>query len=164
MKQTWQGASRLSYRLFSTAVVSRVFSFTLHHLDRFAFRLTGGRFIPSALVTGLPEIMLTTTGAKSGEPRTVPLVAMRDGDKLVLIASNWGGLHHPAWYYNLCAHSEAHVTLNGQTRAYIAQQAYGAERERYYERAIRLYIGYAKYRERAQGREIPVMVLTPSGN
>ncbi len=156
-----QHFSRLGHGLISAGLLSRLFSRTLHHVDRFSYRLTGGRFLPSGFFTGLPEIMLTTTGAKSGEPRTVPLVAMSEEEKLILIASNWGGAHHPAWYHNLCAHPEASVSVNGKTHAYIAHQVHGAERERYYERAVRLYIGYAKYQERAQGREIPVMVLTP---
>ncbi len=66
-----------------------------------------------------------------------------------------------AWYHNLCAHPEASVSINGQVHTYVAHQVYGAERERCYERAVRMYVGYAKYQERAQGREIPVMVLTP---
>jgi F420H(2)-dependent quinone reductase len=63
---------------------------TLHHIDRVVYRLTGGRATFASWVAGLPIAMLTTTGAKSGRRHTLPLVALPEGDRLVIIASNFG--------------------------------------------------------------------------
>src|SRR5215211_1722742 len=88
-----------------------IFARTLDPLDRLLLRLSGGRVSVPGVLTGLPVVMLTTIGAKSGQPRTVPLVGLRDGDKVVLIGSNFGQTHHPGWYYNLRAHPEATLEL-----------------------------------------------------
>src|SRR5881227_3454492 len=86
---------------------SWLFARVLHPLDRLLLRLSHGRVSIPGVLTGLPVVMLTTIGAKSGKPRTVPLVGLSDGDKVVVIGSNFGQTHHPAWYYNLRAHPEA---------------------------------------------------------
>jgi deazaflavin-dependent oxidoreductase (nitroreductase family) len=112
----------------------------------------------SALVTGLPIIALTTTGARSGRPRTVPLVRVPDGERLILIASNWGQAKHPAWYYNVKANPQVTITRDGVTRPYVAREVVGEERAACWGRAVALYPGYRGYAERA-GREIPVVVL-----
>ena len=82
---------------------------TIHHIDRAVLRLSGGRTTAAALFSGLPVLAVTTTGAKSGQPRTVPLVAVPDGDRLILIASNWGQSRHPGWYYNMKANPAVRV-------------------------------------------------------
>ncbi|GAB4903164.1 hypothetical protein MAHJHV53_10020 [Mycobacterium avium subsp. hominissuis] len=84
---------------------------TAHHLDRLVAKATGGRSSFAGLATGIPVVMLTTTGAKSGEPRTVPVYGIPHPEGLALIASNFGGAKHPAWYFNLKAHPEATVTV-----------------------------------------------------
>lgn len=135
----------------------------LHRLDGALLRLSGGRWILSGLLTGLPMITLTTTGARSGQPRSVPLVALRDGDTIVLMASNWGQAHHPAWYHNLRAHPEATIARRGRSATYVAREATAAERARYWPLADATYPGYAAYRRRATGRTLPIMLLTPKG-
>lgn len=148
--------------LASSRVGASFLAASLHHLDRLIFRLTGGRTSATALLTGLPLIMLTTTGAKSGQSRTVPLLGILDGDDLVLIASNWGGRRHPAWYHNLCAHPEATVAINGRSTPYTAREVAGAEREACWQKATALYPGYNAYTKRTGGRPIPVLRLTPN--
>lgn len=106
-----------------------------------------------------PCLLLTTKGARTGRPRTTPLVYARDGESLVLIASKGGNPRHPAWYMNLRAHPEVEVFLDGKTARYVARDAEGEERERLWRKAVGVYTGYEKYRERAGGREIPVVVL-----
>jgi deazaflavin-dependent oxidoreductase (nitroreductase family) len=138
-----------------------IFARTLHPLDRLLLRLTHGRVSIPGVVTGLPVIMLTTIGAKSGKLRTVPVVGLRDGDKVVVIASNYGQTHHPAWYYNLRAHPEATLELPGRTGTYLAREATPAEREVYWRRASELYIGFPAYQQRTHRRVIPIIVLTP---
>ena len=137
---------------------------TLHHLDQPVLRLTGGRHSLTSLLAGLPVVIVTTIGAKSGQPRSVPLAAVPDGENVILIASNWGQDHHPAWYYNLRAHPEVQLTYEGQTVTYLARETTGEERERCWQRAGDLYSGYPRYRQRAGNRKIPVMLLTPSGD
>jgi len=152
---------RLFQRLPASRVGAWVFARTLHPLDRLLLRLSGGRVSVPGVLTGLPVVMLTTIGAKSGQPRTVPLVGLRDGDKVVLIGSNFGQTHHPGWYYNLRAHPEATLELPERSGAYLAREATPAEREIYWRRAANLYVGFPAYQQRTHGRRIPVIVLTP---
>jgi deazaflavin-dependent oxidoreductase (nitroreductase family) len=130
----------------------------VHHVDGAILRLSDGHFTASSLFSGLPIITLTTTGARSGKPRDVPLVGIPDGERLILIASNWGQARHPAWYYNVKANPAVMVTRGGQTQPYVAQELTGAAREAAWARAVALYPGYRGYAERA-GREIPVIAL-----
>jgi deazaflavin-dependent oxidoreductase (nitroreductase family) len=145
-------------RVIATRPAAWLLARTGHHLDNATLRLSGGRVMASVLVTGLPIIALTTTGARSGRPRTVPLVGIPDGDRLILIASNWGQAKHPAWYYNVRATPQVTITHNGQTRPYVAREVMGEERERCWAKAVALYPGYRGYAARA-GRGIPVVVV-----
>ena len=137
------------------------FSNTLHHIDAMLWQLSNGQVsIPS--LGGLSTVMLTTTGAKSGLSRTMPLVGIPDGERILLIASNWGRPKNPAWYYNLRAHPRASLTLpGGRTGIYTAHEAQADEYQRYWNQAVDLYMGYSVYKQRAGGRHIPIMVLTP---
>ena len=134
---------------------------TLHHFDRPLLRMTHGRHSLTSLMSGLPVVTVTTLGAKSGQPRSLPLIAIPDEGNVILIASNFGQHHHPAWYYNLRAHPEVQLTYEGQTVTYLAHETDGAERERCWQRAVDLYSGYANYKQRAKHRQIGVFLLTP---
>ena len=147
-------------RIIATQPVAWLLARTIHHVDGAALRLSGGRTTASALFSGLPIIQLTTIGAKSGQPRTVPLVGIPDGDRLILIASNWGQTKHPAWYHNVRANPIVIVTRDGQARAYKAREVTGEERAACWARAVALYPGYRGYAARA-GRGIPVVVVEP---
>ena len=152
---------RLLQHLPASQLGASVLARTLHPFDRLLLRLSRGRVSIPGVLTGLPVIMLTTIGAKSGKLRTVPVVGLHDGDKVVVIASNFGRTHHPAWYYNLRAHPEATLELPGRTGAYRAREATPTERETYWRRASDLYIGFPKYQQRTHGRAIAIFVLTP---
>jgi deazaflavin-dependent oxidoreductase (nitroreductase family) len=152
---------RVLQRFPASQLGAWIFARTLHPLDRVILRLSHGRVSIPGVVAGLPVIMLTTTGAKSGKPRTVPLVGLSDGDKVVVIASNFGQAHHPAWYYNLRAHPEAMLELPGRTGRYLAREATPAEWQTYWRRATEVYIGFPEYQKRTHGRAIPIIVLTP---
>jgi deazaflavin-dependent oxidoreductase (nitroreductase family) len=154
---TWQ---RIFQRFLMTRAVTAIVAPILHHADTFVLRLTGGR-LDFTRASGLPVVELTTTGAKSGQPRTLPLAGYLDGDKFVLIASNYGREHHPAWYHNLKANPECVVKKSGQARTYVARETEDEERERYWDLANSYYEGYEVYRQRASHRKIPVMVLEP---
>jgi deazaflavin-dependent oxidoreductase (nitroreductase family) len=146
------------HRLIALRPVAWGLSHTFHRLDRAVLRLSGGRMTPGAVFTGLPIISLTTTGARSGQSRSVPLVGIPDGDRLILIASNWGQEKHPGWYYNIRANPQVTVRYDGQEAEYTAREVTGEEREVCWQRAVALYPGYGAYAARTD-RTIPVIVL-----
>ena len=145
----------------STAVGAWFYARTLHHLDRIIMRSFGRRASLTKLFAGLEPVWLTTTGAKSGLPRTVPVFGIEEGEKIILTASNFGQNHHPAWYRNLRAHPEVTVTVRGRAAMYVAREAKDEEREDGWQKAIAYYSGYAAYQRRVRGRQIPVVILTP---
>lgn len=145
-------------RIIATRPAVWVLARTIHRLDGAVFRASGGRMTASTVFTGLPILTLTTTGAKSGQPRSVTLVGIPDGERIILIASNWGQTSHPAWYYNAKAHPEVGVTRDGQSQTYTARELAGEERGAAWAKAVTLYPGYRSYAGRAE-REIPVLVL-----
>ena len=139
------------------------FSRTLHHFDRAVLKLSGGKQTLTALLSGLQVVTLTTIGAKSGVQRSVPVIPLADGEKLVLMPTNFGQARHPGWYYNLRAHPEAWVTYRGVTIAYRAREATAEEALAYWQRAEQMYVGYKVYRQRAAHRQIGLFVLEPKG-
>ncbi|QKT12186.1 nitroreductase/quinone reductase family protein [Rhodococcus sp. W8901] len=152
---------RYLIRQGASATTGRVLAPGQRHIDRVVFGITRGRHTLTSLVLGWPIVMLTTVGAKSGARRTLPLVGMRDGDRMVVIASSYGRPDNPAWFYNLRAHPRASMTVaGGASRPVRAYEAEGAERERLWARALEFYPGWAEYEKRV-ARRIPVMVLTP---
>ncbi len=151
---------RLIQKLAALRALSWLLSHVLHRVDRAIDRLSRGRLNLTQALTGLPVVMLTTIGAKTGQPRTVPLVAIPDGENIILIASYFGNQHHPAWYYNLIAQPEAILTDHQHSGSCLAREAIDAERDRYWQRAVKVYAGYEAYKRRAK-RLIPIMLLTP---
>lgn len=150
---------RFIRRLAATRVMGWVLARLMHRLDKGVMRWTRGRNSATSLLTGLPLVLLTTTGAKSGQSRTTPITPTPDGDRLILIASNWGQKHHPAWYLNLKAHPDVTVTYRGRSQTYTAQELTGPERDTAWQKAVSRYPGYEAYRGRTGGRGIPVVAL-----
>ena len=148
--------TRFAYTPAGLWLVSRI----TRPLDHALMALTGGRHMLITLITGLPACMVTTIGAKSGQPRTAPLVVIPDEDTLILVASNFGGQRSPAWYYNLKAKPEAILEVQGQSYRYQAREVSGEEYERCWAKAAALYPGYDYYRRRASHRHVPVLRLT----
>ncbi len=153
---------RSTQAVASTTLGAKLLVPTAHRLDKWVLQLSGGRTTAVGLMAGLPVVWLTTIGAKSGEPRKVPLIGIPDGPNLVLIASNFGQTHHPAWYHNLRKNPQATISVGNQSAPCEAREATGAEYDRIWQRAVRLYAGYAAYKERTGGRQIPVMVMEPA--
>jgi len=141
---------------------SWIFARTLHHVDRPVYRLTGGRHTLSGLLSGIPTVMLTTTGARSGRPRTVPVLGIPTSDGVAVIASNFGQHHHPAWYHNLRADPRAEVVVDGRRRQVRAVEAQDDRRAQIWELGLRVYPGFSQYERRAAGRDIRVFVLEPA--
>lgn len=151
---------RVLHRLLMKSSLSPLFARILHRADGFVLRLNGGRFTITSAIAGLPTILLTTIGAKTGLPRILPIACVPDGDKYVLIASNFGMRHFPAWYHNLKANAECMVRVGNSTGTFIAREIRDAEYDYYWKMAVDIYAGYAAYKERAE-RRIPVMLLEP---
>ncbi len=151
---------KLIHRFLMLRPVSAFLASNLHKLDAVVLKLSRGRHTVTEIV-GLPIIQITTIGAKTGEPRTMPLVGLFDGEKIALIASNFGQEHNPGWYYNLKAHPQCTVKINGNPAKYTARQAEGEEREKYWRLAVSFYKGYELYKIRAAHRQIPVVILEP---
>jgi deazaflavin-dependent oxidoreductase (nitroreductase family) len=127
-------------------------------IDRRLMPLTRGR-----LSTGMgqPIVLLHVRGARSGVERTVPLLATKQDDLIVLIASKAGAVKHPAWFHNVKANPDVEVTVRGERVPMRATIAQGAERDRLWAMAVDNYSGYDRYQERAGGRTIPVVALRP---
>jgi len=141
---------------------SWLFARLLHRIDPPVYRLTGGRHTFASLVSGIPVVMLTTTGARSGRPRTVPVLGLPTPDGLAVIASNFGQHHHPAWYHNLRADPRAEIEVGGATRPCRAVEAEGERRSRIWQEGLKVYPGWSQYERRAEHRRIAVFVLDPA--
>jgi deazaflavin-dependent oxidoreductase (nitroreductase family) len=140
---------------------SWLFARILHRIDRPVYRLTKGRHTLASLLSGIPVVMLTTTGARSGQPRTVPVLGIPTQDTVAIVASNFGQHRHPAWYHNLRAHPEADVVVDGIHRRVRAVEADGERRAEIWSQGLRVYPGFAQYERRASHRHISVFVLEP---
>jgi deazaflavin-dependent oxidoreductase (nitroreductase family) len=126
-------------------------------IDRRLLPLTNGK-ISSA--PGQQVGLLRTVGAKSGQPRSTPLLYLTDDDRIVLIASKAGAAKHPAWLHNIRKNPNvSFLAPRGRTGEYVAREAEGPERERLWGEAVDYYAGYEAYQGRAGAREIPVVVL-----
>jgi deazaflavin-dependent oxidoreductase (nitroreductase family) len=121
------------------------------------FRANGGKV--SGMFEGAPMLLLTTTGAKSGNPYTTPVVHTKDGDRIVIIASKAGAPSNPDWYYNLLANPEVTVELGTETFQATASVVTGDERQRLYDAQAEMMPNFKEYAEQTT-REIPVVVLT----
>jgi deazaflavin-dependent oxidoreductase (nitroreductase family) len=146
-------------RLGRTRVFAWVFSRALPPIDA---RFSRRRRSLTSLGTDFPLCYVTTTGRRTGEERTVPLLHVADGERVILIASNWGRRNHPAWALNLEANHAARVLVSGAERLYRARRATQEEESRYWQDAVSFWPGYDDYRGRA-GRAIRMFVLEPAG-
>jgi deazaflavin-dependent oxidoreductase (nitroreductase family) len=125
--------------------------------DRLLGRLTRGRVVALGLI---PALLLTTTGRRSGRPRTAPLLGVPDRDAVIVVGSNWGGPRHPAWALNLLADPAATVVRRGRRFPVRATLLAGAERERAWQLVLAQWPGYRDYASRA-GRPLHLFRLTP---
>lgn len=121
-------------------------------------RLSGGRI--GGKVAGMPVVVLTTTGRKTGKPRPTPLTAIETDGHTYVVASKGGDDRHPAWYLNLVADPEVVVERGGRREAMVARVLSADERAAVWPVVTRTYKGYAGYQKRTD-REIPVVELVP---
>jgi deazaflavin-dependent oxidoreductase (nitroreductase family) len=142
-----------------TPLGGKLFITVFPAIDRRLMPLTRGK-----LSTGMgqPIVLLHVRGARSGVERTVPLLATKTGETVLVVASKAGAIKHPAWYHNVRANPDVEVTIDGQRRPMRASiVADGEERDRLWTIVCDNYNGYATYQRRAGARVIPVVSLTP---
>ena len=125
-------------------------------MHRFCYQLTGGAIGGGS--ARMPILLLTTTGRKTGRPRTTPLLYVTDGENIVVVASNAGRPRHPLWWLNLEKNPEAEVQVRNEKRRVKAEEASGEERKRLWQLVVDMYPEYEKF-QRTANRQIPVVVL-----
>ncbi len=141
-------------------VLSAFIAKTAMPLDRVMLRATQGRSTATSLMAGFPVLWVTTTGARSRQPREVPLLGIPTPSRnLALLGTNFGGERSPGWVHNLLAHPEALVGWRGNQAEVTAMQLGPAQQEPIWETAIAAYPTYANYRKRAAHRTIRVFEL-----
>jgi deazaflavin-dependent oxidoreductase (nitroreductase family) len=118
-----------------------------------------GRMVPGW--PGAEIALIDHLGAKSGTPRTSPLMYLRDGGAIAVVASKAGQPTNPAWFHNLMANPDTTVQVGTEVRPVRARLATDEERERLWTQFVTVYPGYATYRERAHPRVIPIVILEP---
>lgn len=129
-------------------------------LDRWIYRKTGGNKKFRILGRGKADaLLLTTVGRKSGQKRTTPLLYLRDGDAIVLVASKGACPTTPLWYLNLTANPEVEVEVGREQLSMTARQAGAEENARLWPRLVEIYPDYADYQLRTD-RDIPLIILT----
>lgn len=139
------------FRAIGPAVIPRV--------DKLVHRLSKGRFTMSS--AGVPTVVLTAIGAKSGQPRTTPLATVRRDGSFYVVGSNFGRQAHPAWTANLLAHPQASVSFRGATfdvRAHLLDEQ---ERAREWPLLLQKWPAWQDYEDRVD-RELRVFRLTPT--
>jgi len=120
---------------------------TLTPLDRYVITRSHGRYTALGPL-GAPTMLLTTTGAVSGQSRTTPLLFARDGDDILVAGSNFGQSHHPAWSKNLIVHPDAVATVGGKAVPVSAELLTGEEARVGFEKMIDVVHAYAEYKNR----------------
>jgi deazaflavin-dependent oxidoreductase (nitroreductase family) len=149
--------SNMFYTRLSMAMPQALFTAT-GKLNAHVYRLSRGRLMNS--VGTAPVLLLTATGRRSGEPRTVPVVFLADGDRQIVIGSNAGHARTPAWSHNLQANPDAEVQIGGRRRLVRARVAEGEERAELWRKVNEMYEGFDDY-DANTAREIAVFVLDP---
>ncbi|HEV7418700.1 MAG TPA: nitroreductase family deazaflavin-dependent oxidoreductase [Mycobacterium sp.] len=129
------------------------------------YRKTGGRIggkwrIGAGFRKPVPTLLLEHRGRKSGKTFTVPLLFVRDGDDVVIVASQGGRLENPQWYHNLVAAPDVHVQIGPRRSAVLAVVAESEERARLWPKLVDAYADFDTYQSWTE-REIPVVVLKP---
>jgi len=142
---------RLVQKVSSTRGFARIAPHVIPALDRAVHRLTRGKVLLSAQM--LPGVVLTSTGARSGQLRHSPLACMPEEDGWVLVGSNFGRAGHPAWTHNLLAHPDAEISWKGAGIPVTARLLEGAERAEVWKAALAFWPPYATYQARVE-REI----------
>jgi deazaflavin-dependent oxidoreductase (nitroreductase family) len=135
------------------------FARTLDHIDRALLRFSRGQLSVPGIVAGLPVLTVTTTGARSGQRRSAPLVGVPAGNDIAVIGTSFGQPRTPGWYYNMRADPAVEVTYRDKTVQAIAREAGEEEKQAIWDHAKTIYLGYQVYASRIKNRQIHIMIL-----
>ena len=150
---------RIVGKVASSASGQWVLRYISPRVDPAPLRLTRGRV--GSIGTWPRCVLLTHTGAKSGMQRTTPLIYFTDGDRVILIASNYGGTRHPAWYHNVKASPMVTLYGGGFEGRFVGEEVTGTERDRLWSIAKQWNPGYNQYELSAGDRQTPLMAFNP---
>lgn len=153
-------AQRAAWAVSSSRPGSWLFARSLHHVDKALLAVSRGRLTSAGLLAGIPVLTVTTTGARTGARRTVPLLGVPYGDDIAIIGTRFGQPGTPGWYYNLCADPRAEVAYRDTSVSARAREARDDERPVIWDAARKIYAGYEAYARRITGRTIRIMVLS----
>jgi deazaflavin-dependent oxidoreductase (nitroreductase family) len=131
----------------------------MSHVNTWLYRATGGK-IGGKFRYGAPVMLLSYTGRKSGKRMTAPLLYLRDGERVVTVASKGGMSKHPLWFVNLQAIPDCEVEIGREKRAMRARRASDEEKAQYWPKLVAIYPDYDLYQRRTT-RNIPVVILEP---
>lgn len=146
----------------SSKTLSRVNAFWMHRFDRAVLVASRHRSTATSALTGMPVLFVTTTGARSGLPRSVPLLGIPFGTSLALIGTGFGQESTPGWVHNLRSDPAAVVAYRDARAEVTARLATDVEAEAIWSAAVAIYPGYLKYPVWASHRQISVFVLEPN--
>ncbi|MEU9346137.1 nitroreductase family deazaflavin-dependent oxidoreductase [Streptomyces sp. NPDC048278] len=124
------------------------------------YESSGGKEGTTLMDTGMPVILLTTLGVKSGKIRKTPLMRVEHDGAYAVVASQGGAPKHPVWYFNVKSHPVVELQDGPAKQDMTAREVTGAEKAQWWERAVAAYPPYAEYQQKTS-REIPVFVLEP---
>ena len=131
----------------------------MSRINTFVYKKTDGK-VGGKLPKGAPVALLTTTGRKTGEPRVSPLLYLRDGDRVILVASQGGAAKNPMWYLNLKANPKVSVQIKDEVVNLTARDATEAERTEYWPKLVEMYSSFDDYQSWTD-RVIPVVICDP---
>jgi deazaflavin-dependent oxidoreductase (nitroreductase family) len=131
----------------------------MSRLNTWAYKVSGGK-LGGSFLQGAPVALLTTIGRKTGQPRVSPLLYLRDGDRVVLVASQGGRANNPMWYLNLKANPKISVQIKKEVLALTARDATEAERAQYWPQLVAMYSSFDDYQSWTE-RVIPVVICDP---
>ncbi|BBY05912.1 nitroreductase family deazaflavin-dependent oxidoreductase [Mycobacterium noviomagense] len=131
----------------------------MSRINTWLYKASGGR-IGGKFLQGAPVALLTTTGRKTGQPRVSPLLYLRDGDRVVVVASHGGREKNPMWYLNLKANPRVQVQIKKEVLNLTARDATEEERAKYWPRLVEMYSSYEDYQSWTD-RKIPIVICEP---
>jgi len=151
---------RAMWHISSSRRGAWLFARSLPRIDKLVLRISRGQVTLTGVTGGIPVLTITTTGARSGQRRTTPLMGVPFAGDIAVIGAHFGQPGTPGWYCNLRAQPRTEVTYRNRTVSATAREADTDERRAILGQARKIYGGYEAYARRITDREIPIMILT----
>jgi deazaflavin-dependent oxidoreductase (nitroreductase family) len=152
-------AQRAMQHIAATRAGAWFFAKTLDRVDKALLRLSRGQVTLPGVLAGLPVLTVATTGARTGQRRSAPLVGVPAGEDIAVIGTSFGQPRTPGWYHNMRAHPKVEVTYRDKTVKAVSREADKEEWEAIWARARKIYPGYDAYARRIKNRQVHIMIL-----